>query len=374
MRRRPKARHLAQRRVVEDHVGRHAARARDLEPHGAQALEERAIDVLPRLGLDARLRVAARPCAADAAARAPARDSVVSSFSSARPFGVSASTGYSSSVCCSRPSAGELLDVAAHLGDRRVAAAGRTCSACRALARRPARDRVPAQHARDVRRAEPLPDPRDARQNLAREHDRLGHRSRARRGRSRTPPQPSCLRRVAIAEVLGEMPVPAADARRRSAPSAAAAPSLASVSSPLLLEHQAPLHEVGGRVDQHALGLEAVAPRASGLLLVVLERSRRAGVHDEPHVRSVDAHAEGDGGDDDVDAFAEERVLVAAALRVRRAPRDTAAPATPIAGQPRGQRIDFAARRAVDDARPRGDGASSTSSSCRFSAARGSTR
>ena len=83
--------------------------------------------------------------------------------------------------------------------------------------------------------------------------------------------------------------------------------------------------EVGRRVDQHALGLEAVAARASRLLLVVLERSRRAGMHDEAHVRAIDAHAEGDGGDDDVDALAEERVLIAAAFRRPTGRRDTAA-------------------------------------------------
>ena len=42
-------------------------------------------------------------------------------------------------------------------------------------------------------------------------------------------------------------------------------------------------------------------------------------MNDEPHVGSVDAHAERDGRDDDVGPFAEERILVAAALVVRQA-------------------------------------------------------
>ena len=118
----------------------------------------------------------------------------------------------------------------------------------------------------------------------------------------------------------------------------------------VLLEHQPPLHEVGARVNQHALGFEAVAARASGLLLIVLERSRRARVHDEPHVRSIDAHPECHGRDDDVDALAEERILVAAALAVRES-RVVRERRHTDAGQPRRKRIDLAARRAVDDAR-----------------------
>ena len=85
------------------------------------------------------------------------------------------------------------------------------------------------------------------------------------------------------------------------------------------LQHQPPLHEVGGRVDEHALGFEAVAPGAAGLLLVVLERLRRPGVHDEAHVRAIDPHPERDRRDDDVGVLFEERVLVAAALVVGQA-------------------------------------------------------
>ena len=116
------------------------------------------------------------------------------------------------------------------------------------------------------------------------------------------------------------------------------------------LEHQTPLHEVGSRGDQHTLRLETVPPRTSGLLLIVLERPRGAGVHDEPHVGPVDAHTEGDGGDDDVHAFAQKRVLITAALRVRE-PRVIRQRRSAEPGQPPGKRIDFPARRAVDDSR-----------------------
>ena len=49
----------------------------------------------------------------------------------------------------------------------------------------------------------------------------------------------------------------------------------------------------------------------------MLERPRRASVDDEPNIRPVDTHAEGDGGDDDVDTFAQERILIAFALPIR---------------------------------------------------------
>ena len=77
------------------------------------------------------------------------------------------------------------------------------------------------------------------------------------------------------------------------------------------LEHHPPFQEVGGRVDEHALRFEAVAPGAARFLLIVLERLRRAGVNHEPHVRSIDAHPERHRGDDDVGVLVEEGVLVA---------------------------------------------------------------
>ena len=107
-------------------------------------------------------------------------------------------------------------------------------------------------------------------------------------------------------------------------------PRRASDSSPFFSSIIAPLEEVRARSDQHALGLEAVAAGAAGFLLVVLERLRRAGVDHEPHVRSIDAHAERHRRDDDVDLFVEERILVAMPLVVRHARRDTARARQPV--------------------------------------------
>ena len=105
----------------------------------------------------------------------------------------------------------------------------------------------------------------------------------------------------------------AADARRVALDVAQQrAPRVGELAVPL--EHDPPLQEVRRRVDQHALGLEAVAPGAAGLLLVVLERLRGAGVHDEAHVGSIDPHPERDRRHDDVGVLVEERVLIPAAL------------------------------------------------------------
>ena len=120
---------------------------------------------------------------------------------------------------------------------------------------------------------------------------------------------------VGLAEVLDQRLVPALE-RAGVALHLAQVGDVGFAQLARQLHDPAPLQEVGGRVEQQALGGEAVAAGAAGLLLVVLERLGRAGVHDEAHVGSIDAHAEGDGGDDDVGALVDEGVLVAGALVV----------------------------------------------------------
>src|SRR5580765_4465652 len=60
------------------------------------------------------------------------------------------------------------------------------------------------------------------------------------------------------------------------------------------LEHQPPLHEVGCRVNQEALGLQPVASRPPRLLLIMLERLWRSGMNHEPDIGSIDSPAEGE--------------------------------------------------------------------------------
>ena len=75
-----------------------------------------------------------------------------------------------------------------------------------------------------------------------------------------------------------------------------------------------PAHHVGGGIEQHAFGLQAVAPGAAGLLLVMLDGFRHGGVDNAAHVATVDAHAEGHRCGHDVDLFGGKCVLRPAAL------------------------------------------------------------
>ena len=66
---------------------------------------------------------------------------------------------------------------------------------------------------------------------------------------------------------------------------------------------------VGGAVEEHAGAGQVVTAGASGFLVVALQGLGQVVVHDQPHVRLVDAHAEGDGGRDDPDLVANEAIL-----------------------------------------------------------------
>ena len=58
---------------------------------------------------------------------------------------------------------------------------------------------------------------------------------------------------------------------------------------------------------------QAVAPGASGFLVVTFDGGGQVEVGDKAHVRFVYAHAEGDGGDHDDAGFGDEALLVGAA-------------------------------------------------------------
>ena len=94
---------------------------------------------------------------------------------------------------------------------------------------------------------------------------------------------------------------------------------------------------------------QAVAARAARLLVVALDGLGQVVVHDEAHVGLVDAHAEGDGGDDDVDLVAREGVLYARAL-VRRQAGVVGGGAARRPAAAVGDLLDALAREAVDDA------------------------
>ena len=159
---------------------------------------------------------------------------------------------------------------------------------------------------------------------------------------------PQLARRVGLAEVLDERTMPAARAARVplhvGQQRASARRQLA-----VRLEHLPPANEIGAGVDQHALGRQPVAARAARFLLVVLCGPRRAGMHDEAHVRSIDAHAERHRGDDDVGALLEKGFLAGASDGIGKA-RVVRHRAMAFFDKPRRERLDLAPRQAVHDA------------------------
>ena len=73
---------------------------------------------------------------------------------------------------------------------------------------------------------------------------------------------------------------------------------------------------VGKGMEQEDLGRLAVAPRATGFLIVGLERSRHGVVHDDAHVRLVDAHPERVRGNDGANVAIHEGGLDVVAMRI----------------------------------------------------------
>ena len=69
-------------------------------------------------------------------------------------------------------------------------------------------------------------------------------------------------------------------------------------------------HHVAAGKEQQAVRRQSVAPRASRFLVVALDVLRQIRVDDVADVRLVDAHAEGDGGADDLRLVPQEGVLI----------------------------------------------------------------
>ena len=117
----------------------------------------------------------------------------------------------------------------------------------------------------------------------------------------------------------------------------------------LLLDELPPHPDVGEAVEHVRLGGRAVAPGPADLLVVGLDAARQVGVEDVAHVRLVDPHAEGDGGDDDHAGIGHEDVLVRLPLLLLH-PCVIGERPNAVGRQHGGGLLGLLAREAVDDA------------------------
>ena len=109
------------------------------------------------------------------------------------------------------------------------------------------------------------------------------------------------------------------------------------------------LDDIGQPVGHPRGGREPVAAGSSGLLVVALDALGQVQVRDEPDVRLVDAHAEGDGGHHHHPVLAQEAGLVGRAHRPGQ-PRVVRQRDDPLLGERLGGLLHRLARQAVDDA------------------------
>ena len=114
-------------------------------------------------------------------------------------------------------------------------------------------------------------------------------------------------------------------------------------------EHLAQGNDILQAIDHPRVGRQAVAPGAAGFLVIGLDALRQVEMRDEAHVRFVDAHAEGDGGNDDDAFFVEETRLVGGA-HVRSEAGVIRQRGQALRGEPGGDFVHALARQAIDDA------------------------
>ena len=81
-----------------------------------------------------------------------------------------------------------------------------------------------------------------------------------------------------------------------------------------VIKHLPQLDHILQAVDHPRGGRLAVAPSTTGFLIIGFEAFRQVEVGDKAHVRFVDAHTKGDGGDDNDFFFTQKTPLILLAL------------------------------------------------------------
>ena len=115
------------------------------------------------------------------------------------------------------------------------------------------------------------------------------------------------------------------------------------------LGEPAQIHHVGDAVGHPGVGRQPVASGPAGFLIIRFEVLRRVEMRDKADIGLIDAHAEGDGGDDDDTLLAQEPFLMAGAGLGRQAGMIGQGVA-PALAQPCGGILDGAPGQAIDDA------------------------
>ena len=335
--RRPLLGHLAQRRIMEDDIGRYPGILRQFAATGAQRIEQRIAD---RIGIAAIAGIALLPLAPrrhqDAHFLLPAQD---------RP-GIGAEhqpamLGRLQRVphqqrARHRPQQRRLVAIDDRIdGDFVMPALANLVG-----------DGA-AQHRLDMARAKALAGAIDRRQIFARG---LGRVDAGRRGQAI----------VAIAagrgRILAKMPQqdrPAAGRRFHQRPQRRDPRPLALLARGLQLHDAlAGTGEILRPPEEMRDRRFAIAAGAARFLIIALDRLGQAGMGDEAHVGLVDPHAEGDGGDHHHILAGDEGGLVGGALgRVHAGMIGAHRPA--VAPQRLGQLLGRGAGRRIDDTRPR---------------------
>src|SRR5262245_27977396 len=88
----------------------------------------------------------------------------------------------------------------------------------------------------------------------------------------------------------------------------------------LFIDEMQLLGDIARTEKKHAFAWQPVASRPSSLLIIAFNVFRQIVMHDEAHIRLIDAHSERDSGSDDAYVLAQKCILMLCSLRIREPP------------------------------------------------------
>src|SRR6266550_3421868 len=81
-----------------------------------------------------------------------------------------------------------------------------------------------------------------------------------------------------------------------------------------LIDEMRLLHDITRAEKQHAFAWQSIAPGAARLLVITFDILRQIVMNNEPHVRFIDSHPEGDRRRDHPHVISQEQLLILGAL------------------------------------------------------------